>query len=65
MTHSSAKEIPTSFSPDGKSVLFTTVTLGDAKQSVQVGQSWKPLLGINAGRQVVIDLAVDATDRLR
>lgn len=44
MTYSSAKEVPTSFSPDGKSVLFTAVRLGDAKRSVQAAQSWKPQL---------------------
>ncbi|MGQ5720497.1 S41 family peptidase [Pseudochrobactrum asaccharolyticum] len=44
MTYSSAKEIPTSFSPDGKTVLFTAVRLGDAKRSVQAALSWRPQL---------------------
>jgi tricorn protease len=44
MTYSSAREIPTSFSPDGKSVLFTAVRPGDAKRSVQAALSWKPQL---------------------
>ena len=44
MTYSSAKEVPTSFSPDGKNVLFTALRLGDAKRSVQAALSWRPQL---------------------
>lgn len=44
MTYSSAKEVPTSFSPDGKDVLFTALRLGDAKRSVQAALSWRPQL---------------------
>ncbi|MBK0022862.1 S41 family peptidase [Brucella pseudogrignonensis] len=44
MTYSSAKEIPTSFSPDGKSVLYTAVRLGDPKRSIQAALSWQPQL---------------------
>lgn len=44
MTYSMAKEMPTSFSPDGKTILFTALRLGDAKRSVQAALSWKPQL---------------------
>ena len=35
LTHSSAKEVPTGFAPDGQSVLFTARRLGDQMASVQ------------------------------
>lgn len=44
MTFSSAPEIPTSFSPDGQSILYTATRLGDARRSVQAALSRKPQL---------------------
>lgn len=57
MTYSSAKEVPTGFSPDGKSVLFTAVRLGDAKRSVQAALSWRPQLyavDVASGRERLV-----------
>ncbi|MGU3575312.1 S41 family peptidase [Brucellaceae bacterium C25G] len=66
MTYSSAKEIPTSFSPDSKDVLFTAIRLGDAKQSVQAALSWRPQLyavDTKSGRErlVLPNLALEAS----
>lgn len=57
MTYSSAREVPTSFSPDGKSVLYTALRLGDAQRSVQGAASWKPQLyavNIASGRESLV-----------
>lgn len=66
MTYSSASEVPTSFSTDGKSVLYTTLRLGDAKRSVQGALSWKPQLyavDIASGRDrmVLPNFALEAS----
>ncbi|MBF0680456.1 MAG: PD40 domain-containing protein [Devosia sp.] len=44
LTWSSTNEVPTSFSPDGQSLLYTALRLGDAEQSVQGPLSEKPQL---------------------
>lgn len=44
MTFSSAREVPTSFTPDGKQILFTALRPGDARRSVQGALSDKPQL---------------------
>jgi tricorn protease len=44
LTWSAADEVPTSFSPDGESVLYTSTRLGAAEQSVQAALSDKPQL---------------------
>lgn len=44
LTWSSADEVPTSFTPDGQSLLYTALRLGDAEQSVQGALSEKPQL---------------------
>jgi tricorn protease len=44
LTWSSASEVPTSFAPDGQSLLYTALRLGDAEQSVQGALSSKPQL---------------------
>lgn len=44
LTWSSVPEVPSSFTPDGKAVLYNMVRLGDAKQSLQAPQSGKPQL---------------------
>lgn len=54
---SSTHETPTSFSPDGKSVLYTSLGLGDAERSVQGALSYKPqLYGVDAttGRETLV-----------
>lgn len=49
MTWSSANEVPTSFTPDGSSILYTAQRLGDAEQSVQAALSGKTqLYAVNA-----------------
>ncbi|MHA6731061.1 S41 family peptidase [Devosia sp. A369] len=57
MTWSSASEIPTSFAPDGQSILYTALRLGDAEQSVQGALSGKPQLhavDIGSGREGLV-----------
>ena len=44
MSWSIAGEVPTSFTPDGKAILFTALGLGDAERSVQGALSEKPQL---------------------
>src|SRR5690606_7626244 len=44
LTFSSAAEMPISFSPDGRSVLFEALRLGDAERSVQGALSRIPQL---------------------
>lgn len=54
---SSADEIPTSFSPDGKSILYTSLGLGDAERSVQGAQTFKPQLyaaDTQTGRETLV-----------
>lgn len=57
MTFSSASEMPTGFSPDGKSVLYEALRLGDAEQSVQGALSGKPQLyavNLDTGRESLV-----------
>ncbi|MGB3027224.1 S41 family peptidase [Paradevosia shaoguanensis] len=44
LTWSSRPEVPTSFTPDGKGVLYNMLRLGDPKASLQGPQSTKPQL---------------------
>lgn len=65
MTWSSANEVPTSFAPDGQSILYTAVRLGDAEQSVQAALSDRPQLysvNLKTGREglVLPNLASEA-----
>lgn len=57
MTWSSASEVPTSFSPDGKDILYNARRLGDAEQSVQAALSGHPqLYSVNGetGREALV-----------
>lgn len=57
MTWSSANEVPTSFGPDGRSILYTAQRLGDAEQSVQAALSGKPQLyavDLDSGRESLV-----------
>ena len=57
LTWSSTAEVPTSFSPDGRSILYTSVRLGDAEQSVQAALSTLPqLYAVNtrSGRETLV-----------
>lgn len=57
LTWSSADEVPTSFSPDGKSILYTALRLGDAENSVQAALSGKPQLyavSTETGRETLV-----------
>lgn len=65
MTWSSANEIPTSFAPDGQSILYTAVRLGDAERSTQAALSNLPQLysvNLDNGREdlVLPNLASEA-----
>lgn len=54
---SSAREVPTSFTPDGKSILYTSLGLGDAERSVQGALSFKPQLyaaNTESGRETLV-----------
>ncbi|KKC35552.1 hypothetical protein WH87_15965 [Devosia epidermidihirudinis] len=54
---SSAHEVPTSFTPDGKSILYTSLGLGDAERSVQGALSFKPQLyaaNTQTGRETLV-----------
>lgn len=57
MTFSSAPEMPSSFSPDGKQILFEAVRLGDAEHSIQGALSSSPQLyaaSVDRGREVLV-----------
>ncbi|MHA6732337.1 S41 family peptidase [Devosia sp. A369] len=57
LTFSSAAEMPTSFSPDGQSVLFEALRLGDAERSVQGALSRIPQLyavNLENGRESLV-----------
>lgn len=57
MTWSSASEVPNSFSPDGKSILYSARRLGDAEQSVQSALSGHPQLysvDSDTGRETLV-----------
>jgi len=57
MTWSAASEIPTSFAPDGASILYTSTRLGDAERSVQAALSGKSQLysvSTSTGRESLV-----------
>jgi tricorn protease len=57
LTFSSAAEMPISFSPDGRSVLFEALRLGDAERSVQGALSRIPQLyavSLESGRESLV-----------
>lgn len=65
-TWSSRAEVPTSFSPDGESVLFTALRLGDAEASVQAPLTRRPQLhsvSLASGRETLLlpNLAEEAS----
>src|SRR5690606_35375223 len=54
---SSASEVPTSFTPDGKSIVYTSLGLGDAERSVQGALTFKPELyaaNTQTGRETLV-----------
>ena len=54
---SSASEVPTSFTPDGKSIVYTSLGLGDAERSVQGALTFKPQLyaaNTQTGRETLV-----------
>ncbi|WEJ33198.1 S41 family peptidase [Devosia sp. SD17-2] len=65
LTWSAASEVPTSFSPDGKKILYTADRLGDAEQSVQTALSFRTQLysvDTASGREALVlpNLALQA-----
>ena len=65
LSWSTLQEVPTSFTPDGKAVLYTSLGLGDAEQSVQAALSYKSqlyALDTASGRETLVlpNFALDA-----